>query len=109
MEPNPNTDLHHNYSGRYSRVERDLRLGSVGREIRLFDQWRNYLERLADSRLHRYVGSQNVETLTAANVQFNQDSPDQNKIKFQIADVAGSVVESPAFTVKIDGTPRRSI
>jgi len=50
-------------------------------------------------------GSQNVETITAANIPFNQDSPTLNKVKFQIADVAGSVVESAAYTVKVDGTP----
>lgn len=49
-------------------------------------------------------GSANVETVTASNIPFNQDSPDQNKVKFQIQDVAGGITESTAYTVKIDST-----
>lgn len=45
------------------------------------------------------------ETITASSVPFNQDSPNQNKIKFRVADAAGSIVYSSEFVVKIDSTP----
>ncbi|MFA5868063.1 MAG: DUF2341 domain-containing protein [Actinomycetota bacterium] len=50
-------------------------------------------------------GSTGVETLTTTAFTFAGDSATQNKVKFQIADMAGSVVESSGYTVKVDSTP----
>lgn len=50
-------------------------------------------------------GSNSFETIIAYNVPFNQDSADQNKIKFKIKDIAGNVGYSNESTVKIDSTP----
>jgi hypothetical protein len=47
-------------------------------------------------------GSTGIETITAANVPFGQDSIDQNMIEFEISDMAGLTATSPSFTIMID-------
>lgn len=49
-------------------------------------------------------GSTSAERLNAFSVQFCQDSPDQNLIRFRISDRAGNTGESDAYTVRIDTT-----
>ncbi|MGB9578101.1 MAG: FG-GAP-like repeat-containing protein, partial [Halothiobacillaceae bacterium] len=52
-------------------------------------------------------GTTAVQTITAANVPFNQDSltTQRNKIKFSIQDMAGNTGYSSAYVVSIDTTP----
>lgn len=52
-------------------------------------------------------GTTVVQTITAANVPFNQDSltTQRNKIKFSIQDMAGNTGYSSVYVVSIDTTP----
>ena len=50
-------------------------------------------------------GSTGVETITALNVPFNQDSATLNKIMFMIADIAGNNGTSLEYIIKVDTTP----
>jgi len=54
------------------------------------------------------AGTNAVQTITAANVPFNRDSADQNKIRFRIADLAGNLGTSADYTIKLDMTPPSS-
>ncbi len=49
-------------------------------------------------------GTTSLETITASNVQFNQDSETQNKIEFRVTDIAGLTAACSQKTVKIDST-----
>ena len=49
-----------------------------------------------------YTDPDDIATINVTSIPFNQDSPDQNQIKFRIADNAGSLVESSAYTVPVD-------
>jgi hypothetical protein len=49
-------------------------------------------------------GSNNVETITAASVPFDQDSGSLNQIQFQLSDMNGNSGTSPAYTILIDTT-----
>ena len=47
-------------------------------------------------------GSTDVETITAADVPFDQESGTQNQIQFQLSDMNGNVGTSTVYTIEID-------